>query len=128
LAEQTNIAVVVIRHFNKSSSGNSLHRGGGSVAITGVSRSQLKLYKHLDDPHRRVLIQDKSNLGPLSPSLVFEVVPVETGAFRLEWHGETDLTSEDLDAKHKGSPKSNAAAKFLLDELVDGPKEVNWLI
>lgn len=71
LAERTNAAIVVIRHFVKSSSGNSLLRGGGSAGITAVARSQLKLYLHPSDPHMRVLLQDKSNLGPLSPSLAF---------------------------------------------------------
>jgi hypothetical protein len=128
LAEQTNVAVVIVRHFNKSPSNNSLHRGGGSVAITAVARSQLKLYKHPDDSHLRVLLQDKSNLGPLSPALVFEVVPVDKSAFRLEWHGETDLTIEDLERKHKSSPRSDAADEFLLDKLADEPKEITWLI
>ena len=77
LAERTQVAVVMLRHFNKKSSGRSLLRGGGSVAITGIARSQLKLYKHAEDEHLRVLVQDKSNLGPLSPALLFEVVSTD---------------------------------------------------
>ncbi len=128
LAEERNVAVVGIRHFNKSSSGHSLLRGGGSGGITAMARSQLKLYKHPDDPHLRVLCQDKSNLGPLSPSLLFEVVPTDNGALRLDWKGECKLTIEDLDQKHKGSPRLEAAERFLLDNLAAGPKEFNWLL
>lgn len=128
LAEKTNSAIVVIRHFVKSGSGHSLLRGGGSVGITAMARSQLKLFSHPDDPHMRVLFQDKSNLGPLSPSLLFEVIPADNGALRLEWHKECQLTIEDLEQKHKGSPKLEAAEKLLLDNLADGPKEVNWLL
>ena len=127
LAEKTNVAVVAIRHFTKSSNGHSLLRGGGSVAITAVARSQLKLYKHPDDPNLRVLLQDKSSFGSTSPNLLFEVVPTED-SFHLDWHGECELTIEDLERKHKGSPRLEAAEKFLLEKLADGQKEFNVLL
>ena len=127
LAERMQVAVVLLRHFNKKSSGKSLLRGGGSVAITGMARSQLKLYKHPSDEHLRVLVQDKSNLGPLSPSLLFEVVSADDGQFRLECRGETKLTIADLESS-KGAPKLEAATKFLLEKLADGPKEFNWIV
>lgn len=127
LAERTNVGVVVLRHFVKSRSNGSLLRGGGTVAITAMARSQLKLYPHPNDHNMRVLLQDKSNLGPLSPGLAFEVVPTER-SLRLEWHGETALTAEDLEVKHKGSPALEWAERFLLENLAKGPQEVNWLI
>jgi DNA (cytosine-5)-methyltransferase 1 len=127
LAERMNIAVVLLRHFVKSPGGRSLLRGGGSVAITAMARSQLKVFKHPDDPNLRVLVHDKCNLGPLSPSLMFEVMQ-QGSACRLEWHGETKLTIEDLEQKHKGSPALEAAEQFLLEKLKDGPREVNSLI
>jgi hypothetical protein len=128
LAERMNVAVVLIRHFTKGANGNSLLRGGGSVGITAVARSQLKVYKHPNDPHLRVLLQDKSTLGPTSPNLLFEVASTDNGYFCLEWHGECNLTLEDLERKHKGSPRLEAAEKFLLAELARGPREVNKLI
>ena len=127
LAEKTKIAIVILRHFIKSSNGHSLLRGGGSVGITAMVRSQLKLFFHPDDPHLRVLVQDKCNLAPVSPSLLFEIDSFES-TFRLKWHGECPLTIEDLDKNRKGSPKLDAAEKYLLDNLADGPQEVNWLI
>ena len=128
LAEITETAIVVLRHFIKSSNGHSLLRGGGSVGITAMVRSQLKLFLHPDDPHLRVLVQDKCNLAPVSPSLLFEIEQAENDTFRLAWHGECPLTIEDLEKNPKGSPKLEAAEKYLLENLVDGPKEVNWLI
>ncbi len=128
LAEETNGAVVPVRHLNKSSSGSSLLRGGGSVGITAMARSQLKVCRHPDDPNLRVLIHDKCNLGPLAPSLLFEVVPVGNDACRLEWHGECSLTVDDLDRKGKGTPTLEAAEKFLLDKLAAGPQEINRLV
>ena len=128
LAERMQIAVVILRHFTKKASGKSLLRGGGSVAITGVARSQLKLYKHPTDEHLRVLIQDKSNLGELSPALLFEVVTTDDGPFHLECRGETDLTIADLENTKGGGKKLEAAEAFLRQKLADGPKDVNWLI
>ena len=128
LAEKKKMAVVTLRHFTKKSSGASLLRGGGSVALTAVARSQLKLYKHPTDPHMRVLIQDKSNLGPLSPSLLFEVVSAEDGQFRLECRGETDLTVADLEGSKGGVTKLAAAEAFLRQKLADGPKPATDLI
>ena len=123
LAEETNVAVVLLRHLVKSGSGGSLLRGGGSVGITAMARSQLKLYRHPDDPNLRVLIQDKCNLGPLSPSLMFEVVPDGSGgSFRLEWHGPCSLTVEDLEKKRKGSPKLEAGGEVPARQLADGPR------
>ena len=87
-----------------------------------MARSQLKLYKHPEDEHLRVLIQDKSNLGALSPALLFEVVSADDGQFRLECRGETDLTDR-RPGKHQGRRKKLAAAEaFLRQKLADGPK------
>jgi archaellum biogenesis ATPase FlaH len=127
LAEEMQVAILVLRHFTKKGSGKSLLRGGGSVAITGMARSQLKLYKHPEDEHLRVLIQDKSNLGPLSPALLFEVVSADDGQFCLECRGETDLTIADLESS-KGAPKLEAATQFLREKLADGPKEFKSLV
>ena len=127
LAEQTQTAIILIRHFAKKTSGNPLFRGLGGVAITGVAHSQLKLYKHPQDEHLRVLIQDKNKLGPASPALLFEVVSTDDGQFRLECRGPTDVTIADLE-KSKGAPKLEAAEAFLKQKLADGPKEVNWLV
>lgn len=38
LGEQTGVAVIVVRHLNKSSAANPLYRGGGSIGIIGVAR------------------------------------------------------------------------------------------
>ncbi len=122
LANRTGAAVVMLRHFNKSNNGRALYRGGGSGGITALARSQLKLYRHPKDPHMRVLVQDKSNLGSVSPNLLFEIVSVEEGHFRLEWHGPCQLTVDDLERKHRASPKSEAAEHFLLEKLAHGRK------
>ena len=59
--------------------------------------------------------------------LLFEVVSADDGQFRLECRGETKLTIADLESS-KGAPKLEAATKFLLEKLADGPKEFNWIV
>ena len=128
LAERMQVAVVIIRHFTKKASGKSLFRGAGSMGITAVVRSQLKIFKHPSDEHLRVLVQDKLTMGPLSAALLFEVVSNDDGQFRLECRGDTDLTIADLEGSKGGGSKLAAAEKFLLEKLADGPKDVNWLV
>ena len=74
LAEQFNIAVVMVRHLNKSGGRNALYRGTGTIGITAAIRSGFLVAPSPKDPHMRVLCQWKSNLGPTSPSLLFEPV------------------------------------------------------
>ena len=38
------------------------------------------------------------------------------------------MTLEDLERKHKGSPRLEAAEKLLLEKLAGGPREVNSLV
>ena len=99
------------------------------MGITAVARSQLKLYQHPDDPHMRVLLQDKSNLAETSPPLMFEVRSVGEHSFRLEWHGKCEFTAATLESKRKGSPTLEALRRdFCWRKLADGPKLVKWLI
>ncbi len=128
VAERTQTAILIIRHVTKKASGRSLLRGLGAGAITAVAHAQIKVFKHPDDEHLRVLVQDKNKLSLLPPALLFEVCSTDDGHFNLEWRGETDLTIADLENTKGGGSKLAAAEKFLLEKLADGPKEVNWLV
>jgi len=55
LAEETGVAVVVVRHLTQSSGGNPLYRGQGSIGIIGAARSALLVAKHPEDEGLRVL-------------------------------------------------------------------------
>ena len=41
LAEKTGCAILITRHLSKGIGGNALHRGLGSIDITGAARSEL---------------------------------------------------------------------------------------
>lgn len=123
-AEQSNAAVVIIRHLNKSGGRRAMYRGSGSIGIVAAVRSAFLVAKHPDDPNMRVLAQTKSNLGPISNSLLFEPVSTDDGAVKIEWRGPCDLTADDLlvPSKDAGS-KFDEAQQFLLEMLASGPVE-----
>lgn len=127
LAEETGAAMVVVRHLNKSSGGNPLYRGGGSIGIIGAARSALLVATHPEDDSRRVLANLKSNLAPPAPSLVFVLSGAANGAVRIEYKGGTPLKADALLAASPDLEQRpaalNEARGFLLDALRNGPRE-----
>lgn len=126
LAEETNIAVVLVRHMTKGGGRNPLYRGQGSIGITAAVRSAFLVAKSPDDPHMRVLCHVKSNLGPLTESLLFEPVANGDGAVRVEWRGPCSYVAEDLLAPPRNAGgKLGEAKRFLLNTLGEGPVELD---
>src|SRR5207248_9995 len=91
LAEEHQACILLIRHFAKSSMGRAIHRGLGSVDLTGAVRTELHAGS-VDD--RRVVVHAKSNLGQLGKSLEYAID--SDGTFH--WNGETEITASDLQA------------------------------
>ena len=72
----------------------------------------------------RVLCHVKNNLGPLSPSLLFEPVGQGNQFEGIVWRGESEYTADDLlDLSKNQGDKLGEAKVFLLDILADGPVE-----
>ena len=122
LAEQSNAAVVMVRHLTKSGGKHALYRALGSIGIVAAVRSALLVAKDPQDENLRVMCHYKNNLGPLASSLLFEPV-AEGGAVKIEWRGECDYKPEDLLGTKSGDKKRVAAQKFLVDCLANGPVE-----
>jgi hypothetical protein len=124
LAERHSLAIILVRHLSKSGGKNALYRGMGSIAIAAVVRAGFLVAPSPKDPHMRVLCHWKSNLGPTTPSLLFEPVAGDDGQMRIVWHGECDYSARDL----YGKPEANhaildEAKRCLQDILTDGPVE-----
>jgi hypothetical protein len=103
LAEKHDCAILLLRHISKQSGGKAIHRGLGSIDLTGAVRSELLAGSLPDDPGSRALVHIKSNIGPCGPSIGYEID--EEGKFRwLEDHG--DLTGHFATGKrstgHRG--------------------------
>lgn len=125
LAEETQAAIVLVRHLRKSGASDALYAGVGSIAVVGASRSALMVGQHPADPALRVVAQFRSSFGPVSPSLQF--MPVGEGDnVRINWRGPVcKCTARDLlDNDPDGGSALWDAMNFLLDALESGPRLV----
>ncbi len=100
IAEARNVAVVCIRHLNKSKDGTkAIYRGQGSIGFTGAARSELLVARNTLVPSERIMFHIKSNVGPLGPAQAFTIRhdPEDIhGAPLFEWLGERQLEVEDM--------------------------------
>lgn len=122
LADRLNAAILIVRHLVKGASGSPLHRGAGSIGITGTVRSGLLVSRHPVDPEQIVLAQYKNSLGPLARSLSFRFEN-RNGGLMPEWLGEVAYTAEDLLDAAKTDDRSalREAIYVLFSVLADGP-------
>jgi hypothetical protein len=133
LGERTGVAIVVVRHLNKSSAANPLYRGGGSIGIIGAARCGLLLAQDPEHPQRRILAATKGNLGRPPAALAFHLEPVPGhGVARVVWDGETPWTAESLlRATAEGEEERSAlgeARAWLRQVLADGPRPAKELV
>jgi hypothetical protein len=123
LAEEHKACVLLVRHFAKSPTGRAIHRGLGSIDLTGAVRTELHAGS-VDD--QRAMVQAKSNLGQLGESLGYEIGG--DGSFR--WTGKSDLTAVDLQAAESTREERSEideASNYLEQTLADGPRKVKEL-
>ena len=128
VAEETGAAIVLVRHLRKGGGSSALFRGMGSIGLIAAARSGLLVAKEPEvgiastQGGRRVVAQFKSNLGPLSDSLGFQI-GAESGGVRIEWVGPSDYTADQLQAP-TGAGESTAladACHVLYSLLGEGP-------
>jgi hypothetical protein len=120
-AERAGVAVVLVRHLRKDGSRNPLHRGAGSIAITGVARSVLVVGPEpgAAEPHRFMLAQAKGNLSR-AVSLLYRTT--KTGdTVSIEWLGESQHTAQDLAAQAAERSALDEACYVLYSLLSQGP-------
>ena len=88
MAEEEQVAIVVVRHLTKDRRANPKYRGGGSVSIIGAARSALMVVEAPtgDDPFEHVLALNKNNMGTAAP-LRYRTV-MDHGVIKIEWLGE----------------------------------------
>jgi hypothetical protein len=130
MAEEEKIAVLAVRHLNKSSSSQSLYRGGGSIGFIGLARVGLLIAKDPEDENRRILAGVKSNLAPLPASLSYAIEDCR-GIPRIVWGGVTIHTADSLLALPSTPEERTAideAKDFILDILASGPVQANEII
>lgn len=123
LAERAGVAVIVIRHLNKSNNPNPKYRGGGSIGIIGAARASFVFGESPDEEGTFVIAPNKLNLCAKPPSLRYALKESE-GVLAVTWLGETQLSARSLLAQPETQEETNAcsnAKSFLLGALSDGP-------
>lgn len=121
LAEEHQVAIVIVRHLNKLVNvSDPLYRGGGSIGIIGAARSALIVGLHPEDDSQRVLARTKGNLCAEPDALAYTIAAKEDGSAALDWQGAVDLGASDLlsrraaDQKQERERRSrDAIARFL---------------
>jgi hypothetical protein len=130
LATETGVALVGIRHLNKSGQGSPLYRGGGSIAFTAAARSVMMTGKSPlatgPDDDSRILASVKSNLCRMPRALEYQMIS-EGAVPRIAWGNECDVQAYDLcnpATKGEDMTKLETAEEFLKAELEDGAVKV----
>jgi hypothetical protein len=121
LAEEHKCCILLIRHLGKAQTSRAIHRGLGSIDLTGAVRSELIAGSAAHDTTDRALVQVKSNLGELGLPLGYNIAA--DGTFR--WTGESRLTASAILASElQGEePGPMAEAKsFLSSVLAQGAR------
>lgn len=129
-AERSGVAVVLVRHLNKTTGGKAIYRGNGSIAFIGVVRSALIVAEDPDDEYRRVIAVSKSNLAARPPSLAYRLTDTGNGVARVAWEGISGHTADSLlntTDDEERSDRADAEA-FLRDALTAGGKPGTELI
>ena len=120
LAREAEVAVLLIRHLNKTGGVNPLLRGAGSIGIIGLCRSGLAVIDNPVDPAARVLAPTKNNLGPESPSWDFQFGAATNGAARIEWHRHSRYSAAELlETPGRDRPAVEEAVRFLVPLLFE---------
>lgn len=124
-AERTGCAIILIGHMNKNSGGKSNYRGLGSIDISAAARSVLLVGKMSKDSDIKVLAQQKNNLAPIGPSLLFRIKKGE-----INWLSKSSITADDVLAGTyaRKSGKIDAAKEYLTNRLMHGPVSANDLM
>lgn len=116
LADSYNVAMITVRHLNKTGHLKSQYRGAGSIEYLAAARSCLLLGCN-QDTGERAIIHQKHNLSPAGMSIAYDLT-----ADGFVWGGESKLTADDL-LSPGDSGKLGEAEDFLIEMLTDGPVE-----
>lgn len=101
LAQDHDVAVLLVSHLNKAADTRAMYRISGSIAFTAVARTVLLVSRDPDEPDCRHLVVAKNNVGRDSGGLRYRVIGrprpgYPDGIPRIEWLGASDKNVEDL--------------------------------
>jgi AAA domain/Domain of unknown function (DUF3854) len=127
MARHTGAAIVLCRHLNKSTGGQAIYRGQGSIGFIGIVRSGLMVGEHPELENTFVLAGQKHNLSKPPASLAYRIRSVGLGdeTAIIEYRGVSEVTAQQMSStpEDEGERSRLAEAKeFLRDLLRAGPE------
>jgi hypothetical protein len=128
LAERTGVAVICIRHLNKSGGQNPKYRGGGTIGIIGAARAAFLFGDAPGHDGVHVMAPVKGNLWRRKPAALEYSIEDRDGQPVIAWRGASVHTAKSLLAQPEGAEESNAltdARNFLTEFLKDGPRQAD---
>jgi hypothetical protein len=134
LAEESNCALVMVRHVGKSKGlGEARAAGLYSIEWRAAARSVLLVGSDPDCPQTKAVTQTKNNYGPLAESVgyVIERDPGSPSGARFSWLGRSELTAERILSTIKNDEEKaekKDAEEFLQEILKSGSQSANDLL
>jgi hypothetical protein len=124
LAEKYRCCVLLLRHLSKAQTGRAIHRGLGSIDLTGAVRCEMLAGCSADDPEQRAMVQIKSNIGAYGPALGYKIEKIDETKAKFSWTGESALTQADILAPERTGQDTakDGAAEWLRTYLSNGPR------
>jgi putative DNA primase/helicase len=133
LAEDAQLAVVAVVHFNGSQSADVRSRISGSKALRDASRSVIVCGRDPEDQSQFVMVQDKNSFGPRPTTghcyeieeAVVERDGVTFKTSKIRWGERIEIDAPAMLApapKERGTPKLDAAKDMLNEMLAAGPQ------
>lgn len=138
LAEELDVAVILIMHLNKRETTDLFSRIGGSGGFLAAARSAFLVAADPEDESVRVAAHGKHNLGPEAPAVRFRLEPhpipnpdpndeepIDVASVAII--GEADLRIDELLQRGEKPGKRTEASAWLARVLTDGPMPVEWI-
>ena len=115
LADKHRCCILLVRQLRKRGAGQA------SIELSSAIRTEFLAGSSPDAPNHPALVQVKSNLGPLAPSLGYAID--QTGGF--SWTGPSKLTPAELMTDRPiaaGLPRRKLVAEWLRQYLLEGKR------
>lgn len=129
LAQSERVAIVMVRHWGKSSNRNVTHRGLGSIGFSAVARSIVQFGRHPTEAGMYVAALGKTNLASKDSSITYRIEsrfedfrgkPIKSSG--IVWGEVSDLTAADLSGESLSREErfmQSEIAKLITTELKD---------
>lgn len=122
VAKATGCAIIIVGHMNKMSGAKAMYRSLGSIDVVGSARSCLLLGTSPDDPSKRIMAVQKSNLAEKGKAIEFCFEDS-----KVVFLSQLDMTADELvnsfpSGSSRKKTKRETAKEVMLEMLTDGPK------